>query len=200
MGACVVSTLQAQLLADRQAAYLRLKGGFPVPMAGMAYWLAVAAASQFLAPPTQLLFAFVASGAIFPLALFFAALFRNPFMKDRAAATSVLLPAFISMLLFWPMIVVAVAAGQPDLALVILAIGMSIHWPVIGWSYGRTWLFSAHSILRALVVMGLWLALPEQRFFVIPLSVAVIYAMTVIAILIDTRALTGGAMAKEQQA
>ena len=181
-----MTSLQDQLLADRQASYVRLRGGFPIPMAGTVYWLSIAAESQFFEPATLLFYAFIGSGAIFPLALFFAAIFRNPFMKDKTATGSVLLPAFVSMLLFWPMIVAAVVEGTADIALVILAIGMSIHWPVIGWSYGRTALFCAHSIVRAFLVITLWLAFPEQRFLFVPLAVAAVYAVTVIAIYIDS--------------
>jgi len=68
----------------------------------------------------------------------------------------------------------------------ILAIGMSLHWPVIGWTYGRTGLYSAHAIARALVCLFIWARIPEGRFTLLPLSVAVIYAITVVAIVIDS--------------
>lgn len=182
-----VGDLKAAHLEARLASYTRLRGGFPIPMAGTLYWLAVAALSQFFEPSEQLFYSFVASGMIFPVALLFAAIFRNNFMKDKGAATSVLLPAFISMLLFWPMVIVAVTENSANTALVILAIGLSLHWPVIGWSYGRTALFSAHSVIRAILVLALYFAFPEQRFLFIPLAVAFVYAMTVIALLIDSR-------------
>ncbi len=178
--------LKAAHLQERQAAYGRLRGGFPIPMSGTVYWLVIAAMSQIFAPSQQLFYSFVASGAIFPMALLFAALFKNDFMKDKGVATSVLVPAFISMLLFWPMVVVAVAEGSADIALVILAIGLSIHWPVIGWSYGRTAIFCAHSIIRAVLVLALYFLFPEQRFLFIPLAVAFVYAVTVLALILDS--------------
>lgn len=178
--------LQAQVLADRQASYVRLRGGFPVPMAGMVYWLVVAGLAQYFPPAKQLTLAFFASGLIFPLALLLAAIFRNNFMKDRTATGSVLFPAFISMLLFWPMLFVTAQSAEADAVMVILAIGMSLHWPVIGWSYGRTALFAAHAVGRALAVLAAWALLPEDRFVAIPLAVAAVYALTVLAILIDS--------------
>lgn len=177
--------LKAELAKERLATYARLRGGFPIPMAGTVYWGALAWLGHVVDAGMWTFWAFVGSGSIFPLALLFAALFRNPFMKDRSAVSSVLVPAFLSMLLFWPM---AVAAWWTNVQLVplILAIGLSIHWPVIGWSYGRTGLFAAHSIVRAVIVFLIWQFLPDLRFTVLPAAVAVIYALTVVAIYVDS--------------
>jgi hypothetical protein len=180
-----IERLRAALLADRLAAYRRLRGGFPVPLAGTVYWAVLGVLGYQLPIEMWCMVAFLATGAIFPLAMLFAAIFGNRFMKDRTAAGDVLIPAFIAMLLFWPMIVAAVQVA-PQLVPLILAIGMSLHWPVIGWSYGRTGLFSAHSIVRAVVVLLIWLWVPEWRFTVLPFAVAAIYLATVFAILIDS--------------
>lgn len=180
------SELKSALRADRVAAYARLRGGFPIPLAGVVYWTALAAAGARLALEEWSMLAFFASGAIFPLALGFAAIFRNNFMKDKTATGSVLLPAFVSMLLFWAFIVAA-AREAPQMIPLILAVGMSIHWPVIGWSYGRTALFSAHAIARALVATFIWIEFPDARLTLLPLSVAAIYLATVAAILVDSQ-------------
>lgn len=177
--------LKAALLADRLASYKRLRGGFPIPLAGIVYWGALAWFGTVADLATWCMAAFVGSGAIFPMALGFAAIFRNPFMKDKTATGDVLLPAFISMLLFWPMIVAAVQSA-PELVPLILAIGMSLHWPVIGWSYGRTGLYSAHAIVRALACLAVWLWLPDGRLTVLPAAVALVYLLTVIAIVVDS--------------
>jgi hypothetical protein len=125
------------------------------------------------------------SGLIFPLALLLARIFRCDFMRDRTAVSDVLLPAFVAMLLFWPM---AISAWwtTPPLFPLILAIGMSLHWPVIGWSYGKTALYSAHAVVRAVVCFAIWNWLPSGRITLLPLSVALIYAATVAAILWDS--------------
>ena len=177
--------LKAALLADRLAAYKRLRSGFPIPLAGVVYWGVLAWLGTVTDVRTWCLAAFVGSGTIFPMALLFAALFRNPFMKDKTAASDVLLPAFISMLLFWPMIVGAMGTA-PQLVPLILAIGMSLHWPVIGWSYGRTGLYSAHAIVRAIACVLIWLWMPEARFTLLPLAVAGVYIVTILAIVIDS--------------
>ena len=178
--------LQAILLAERRGAYARLRGGWPIPLAGTVYWAALALLGEAGLPLAQWsMIAFLGTGAIFPLALLFATIFRNPFMKDRSAVTSVLVPAFISMLLFWPMIVAAVQEG-PNLVPLILAIGLSLHWPVIGWSYGRTAIFSGHAIIRAVGALLLWMYFPEERLTLLPLWVAGVYLATVVVILFDS--------------
>lgn len=178
--------LRVHLLDDRLATYARLRGGFPIPLAGVVYWAALGVAGHFLELPAWSMTAFVGSGAIFPLALGFAALFKNGFMKDRSAVGGVLLPAFVAMLLFWTLIVAAVQEA-PSLVPLILAVGLSLHWPVIGWSYARTALFSAHAVTRSILALLIWLLMPDARLTLLPLSVAAVYLATVFAILIDSK-------------
>lgn len=180
--------LTEALRRERLASYVRLQGGFPIPLAGAVYWLVLGVAGSYLTLPQWSIIAFIGTGAIFPLALLFAAIFRNPFMKDRTAVTGVLVPAFISMLLFWPMIVAAVQEG-PELIPLILAIGLSLHWPVIGWSYGRTAIFSGHAIIRALLAIIIWMNFPDARLTLLPFSVAAVYLATVLVIFIDSKRL-----------
>ncbi|MEL6213654.1 MAG: hypothetical protein AAFQ96_08725, partial [Pseudomonadota bacterium] len=60
------------------------------------------------------------------------------------------------------------------------------HWPVIGWSYGRPAVYSAHAVARAVVPTTLWLTFPDERLTWLPLSVSAIYLVTVIVILVDS--------------
>jgi hypothetical protein len=89
--------------------------------------------------------------------------------------------------MFWSMAALAFWTA-PDLALPILAIGMSMHWPVIGWSYGRTALYTAHAIARALIVAALFMLEPDHRLVLIPASVAFVYLATVLGIWVDVPA------------
>ncbi len=177
--------LAEAVLEDRRAAYVRLRGGYPFPIAGIFYWGALSVLGLFVTGKTWGLWAFIGSGSIFPLALLFGALFRVPFMADKTAVSTLLGPAFLSMLLFWPMAIAAFWSA-PDLVPLILAIGMSIHWPIIGWSYGRVPIYAAHALVRALAVFAIWVLLPEARFTLVPLAVAIIYALTTLALYIDS--------------
>lgn len=181
--------LEQQLLKERLAAFVRLKGGYPIPLAGAVYWLSLAGLGQIITGKQWVFWAFVTSGAIFPLALGFAALTRINFMKDKSAAGSVLFPAFASMFLFWP-IAIAAFWDEVDIAPLALAIGMSIHWPVIGWSYGRTSIYTGHALVRAIAVFAIWIFLPDQRYTTLPLAVAIVYLLTVAVILLEAARLS----------
>jgi hypothetical protein len=180
-----VEALKAELDAQKLAQYIRVSGGLPIPLAGAVYWLALA----WLGTQTDLggwaTLAFPLSGLIFPLALLFALLMKNNFMKDKSAVGNVLLPTFASMLLFWPMLIMAAKSAAPELVVPILAIGMSLHWPVIGWAYNRTALFTAHSVLRTIAVLLVWFMVPEDMLVLIPAVVAASYIFTVFAIYAD---------------
>ena len=154
-------------------------------MAGAVYWLVLAWVGSNTDLPGWVEVALPLSGAIFPLALVLAKVMKCNFMKDKSAIGDVLLPTFISMLLFWPMLVIAIKSSSPELVVPILAIGMSLHWPVIGWSYGRTALFTAHAVLRAVAVAYIWFAMPDKILTALPLSIAIIYVLTVLAIYLD---------------
>lgn len=178
--------LQRELLRERLASYARLGGGWPVPFAGGLWWVTLAYAAKELSLTNWTLTAFITTGTIFPLALLIAKLAKNPFMQDRTAVQTLLVPAFVAMLLFWPSAITAYYAA-PELAPMLLAIGMSAHWPIIGWSYGRAPLFIAHCLIRAVAVTAIWWLAPDQRLLGISLAVAGIYFATVAALLIDSR-------------
>lgn len=175
--------LRQAVFVEREASFFRLRGGFPIPLAGATWWAFLGTAGYFLPYRHQWIFlAFVTSGAIFPLALLFARLFKNDFMRDKTAVADVLFPAFASMLLFWP---IAISAWwtSPQLVPLVLGIGMSIHWPVIGWMYGRTAIYTTHAVARAIACFVLWNWWPSSRFTVLPYTVSAIYLITVWAIL-----------------
>ena len=178
--------LRAALRQDRLAVYVRLRGGFTFPLAGAIWWGAAAVVGAFVPIKTWALLAFIGSGLIFPLAVVLSKLLRVDFMHAKSAVDDAMAPAFIGMLLFWPMAFAAywTAVGMTPL---ILAIGMAMHWPIIGWMYGRPALYSAHAIVRTLVAFALWVLFPDQRAIWVPASVSAVYVATIIAILVDTR-------------
>lgn len=178
--------LQAAVRRDQLGSFVRLKGGFPFPLAGAVYWLALGVAGYYLPADQWNIAAFVLSGAIFPLAMLLSKLFRSDFMKDKTATGDILGPAFVSMLLFYP-IAFSAFWQAPQLVPLIVAIGMSQHWPIIGWSYGKPGLYGAHAVVRAIGAFLIWNWLPDGRFTLIPFWVAAVYLGTVAAILIAVK-------------
>lgn len=168
-----------QLGIQRQSYFIRTNGGIALPAAGLLYWLMLAVAGYGLQPSQWMLLAFAASGLIFPLGL----LLRKPLRADilaKSPLASAIGPALLSMMLSWPIIIVT-SAVNPSLAPLTLAVGMGLHWPVIGWLFGSR-VCMIHAISRVLLVTALWYLFPNDRFTLIPLMVAFLYGLTIAAL------------------
>ncbi|MGJ3230926.1 MAG: DUF7010 family protein [Oceanicaulis sp.] len=181
-----LKSLEAAYREARLASYLRLRGGYPVALAGMVYWAALGVWGYSASLGQWAMAAFWGSGLLFPLAVMLSYVFKRPFIGAPQAAGSLTAPVLISMLLFWPMAFAAGAIEAYELIPLILAIGMGLHWPAIGWSYGRSALYTAHAIIRAGLVLYIFVAFPEHRLTWMPLSVAGVYALSIAGILLDT--------------
>lgn len=176
--------LKAALQAEREASFFRLRGGYPIPLAGGLWWAGLGLMGYRLHSHLQwILLTFYATALLFPLAVLLGRVCRVHFMAERTAVSDVAWPAMGSMLLFWPMAFAAFPA-YPEMVPLILGVGMSIMWPVVGWAYGRTALFSAHAVVRAVVCLGLWEWLPSGRFTVLPLAVSAIYMVWVVVLVV----------------
>jgi len=171
--------LKELLRLEKRNAFLNANGGLALPAAGFLYWLVLGIAGFYLSPRMWFLAAACSSGLIFPLGLLLAKPLKSDIM-NKSALTDLLLPAFVSMLMFWPL---AFAGAQTNLSFVPLAIGvgMGIHWPVVGWLYGR-WLYLGHAVVRAVGATELWYAFPDSRFVMVPLFVSGVYLITVFVI------------------
>lgn len=180
-----LTDLDTQLRNARLAAYAEARAGWPVPLAGATYWAGLAWLGTVTDEANWSLIAAIFSGAIFPIAVAYGALFRKPFMKVKVPDQGVVFMAMGAMLLFWPMAVAAMW-NYNALTPLILAIGMSGHWPVFGWSYGRPVPFIGHAIVRAIVAFGIWQYMPDGRFTVLPAAIAIIYVVTVLVLYFDS--------------
>jgi hypothetical protein len=181
-----ISTLELReaLRAEREASFFRLRGGYPIPLAGGVWWAGLGVMGYFVhSHVLWVLLVFYCTGLLFPLALLFGRLCRVNFMAERTAVSEVIFPAMGSMLLFWPM-AFAAFPNYVELEPLILSVGLSIIWPVVGWAYYRTALFTSHAVVRAVVWFGLWKWLPSGRFTVLPLAVSAIYLVTVVVLLV----------------
>jgi hypothetical protein len=58
-----------------------------------------------------------------------------------------------------------------------LAVGMSLHFPILGWMYGSR-ICALHPIVRTALALGVWMVLPGSRFTILPLVVMMIYVVT----------------------
>jgi hypothetical protein len=176
--------LKQEVLKDRWRSYLQVSGGYTFPLAGATYWAALAFYGVTADLQAWNFAALITSGAIFPLAVLYSKLCGVDFFNNPSSVDTSLGPAFTGMLLFYA-ILIPLYSQFPEAVPLVLAIGMSMHWPIIGWSYGRSFLYSVHAVVRALAVMFIWALMPDDRLTLLPLAVTAAYLMTVVWIWID---------------
>ncbi|MBO0935862.1 hypothetical protein J2I47_04815 [Fibrella sp. HMF5335] len=165
-----------QLDQERRRLLVSSNGGIALPAAGAIYWLGLGAAGAWLSPGQWMLVAFITSGLIFPLGLALQKPLRSNILIQSPLAGLIGL-ALVSMMLSWPVTIAASGANRA-LAPLALAVGMSLHWPVIGWLFGSR-VCLVHAISRAVLTTGLWYVFPHNRFTLIPLAVSALYGLTI---------------------
>ena len=168
-----------QLAFEKRDFLIKANGGIALPAAGCIYWLALSIAGIYLTPKMWFLASAFSSGLIFPLGLLLAKPLKSNVMISTPL-TSLTGPALISMLMFWPL---AIAGSSTNVSFfpLALAVGMGMHWPVIGWMYGKK-VYLFHGVARALGATMLWYVFPDQRFVLIPAFVSIIYLITIFGI------------------
>jgi hypothetical protein len=168
-----------QLRLQKRDFLIKANGGIALPAAGTLYWLALGIAGLYLKPQSWFLVAAFSSGLIFPLGI----LLSKPLKSNIFVSTplsNLIGPALISMLMFWPLAIAGSAANISFFPLA-LAVGMGMHWPVIGWMYGKK-VFLYHGVVRAVGSTALWYIFPDLRFVIIPMFVSLVYVVSIIGI------------------
>ncbi|WP_157634637.1 DUF7010 family protein [Spirosoma panaciterrae] len=170
------------LLNQKRQFFVSANAGISLPVAGAIYWAALAVAGFYLKPNQWTFVAYCTSGLLFPLGLALQKPFKANLMVKNPL--SGLIPyALFSMMLSWG---ITIPASSIDKSLVplCLAIGMGIHWPIIGWVYSSK-VCQLHALLRTILVVACWYLLPDDRFTILPLVVSALYVLTVIGLKIE---------------
>ncbi|GAB3501824.1 hypothetical protein GCM10027341_29110 [Spirosoma knui] len=167
------------LTAQKRQDFLNANAGISLPVAGAIYWTLLGIAGYYLKPGAWVLLAFCTSGLLFPLGL----ALQKPFKSNlllKTPLTSLIPFALIAMMLSWA-ITIPAASIDKSLVPLCLAVGMSIHWPIIGWLYDSR-ACQLHVAARTILTVGCWYLFPDERFIVLPLLVALVYGVTVLAL------------------
>ena len=178
--------LKAELLRHRLASYHRTRGGWPIALAGAIYWAVLAVLGTQLPFEAWRMAALWGGGLLIPLAWLIARIARNPVFTDKTAHGSVTVAAFVSLWLVLVMLF-AVEAEAPRSFPLIYAVVVSVHWPAIGWGYGKTGLYSAQAVIRVLLISAAFVLLPDHRTVLIPAIVAATYLGVIAVMLWQTR-------------
>ena len=154
-------------------------GAFPV--AGAIYWLVLAICGYMLSRDSWRIVALIGSALLFPTAFLLARLFRaNLFVRDNPLASLGGLPmATVGLLPF--ALYVVLDGSTIQLLPLAMAIGMSLHFPMLGWMYGSR-VYTYHPIVRTALAMAIWIMLPDGRFTILPLAITAIYGVTAVLV------------------
>ena len=178
MRSASMATLDNSTLQQARLDLLSRSGGIVAfPVAGALYWLAMGICGYTLDHDSWRIVALIGSAMLFPTAFLLATLFKaNIFVRDNPLASLAGLPmATVGLLPFALYIVLDGSAIQ--LLPLALAIGMSLHFPILGWMYGSR-VCALHPIVRTASALGVWMIFPGGRFTILPLVVMVIYVIT----------------------
>lgn len=166
---------QETLLRARRQYFVDAQGGTALPAAGAVYWIVLAIGGMTMEAKDWGLLAAMLSGAIFPVAVLLQWPLRSRFMKAKSPVSGAGWAAIIAINFLWPVHVVIISI-VPEAAPLSLAIGMTLHWPVIGWMYASKVCY-LHAVARLAVVTLLWYGFPELRLTGLPLAVAALYLL-----------------------
>jgi Family of unknown function (DUF7010) len=146
--------------------------------AGFVYWSFAAIVGALQPAASARLYWAVGGCLIFPLAIALSLGWgADPFSRGNALGDLVGLTHASLIWLLMPLIVVFYFRFPDGLPLA-LAICLGASYPVLGWAFG-TRIFLWHIIIRVVAVTGIWFALPEHRYTLLPAFVAAMYlAMT----------------------
>lgn len=168
-----MNDVKAVIDHERKRFCVAAGGGISLPVAGAIYWAAIGVAGIYLDAASWAVVAAAGSGLIFPLGVLLQGPLRSPFMKAKSPLSGVTFAAIAAINLLWP-IHILVIGGFPEAAPLTLAIGMSLHWPIIGWTYHSRTCF-IHAVVRVAAVSVIWYGFPDLRLTGVPFAVAALY-------------------------
>jgi hypothetical protein len=151
-----------------------------MPLAGMIMWLLVAIASQFIDEGMMVLTTYMLIGSIFYLGVFISKFTGEDFFrkgKPKNAFDGLFLVAIgMAMLVF--AIAIPFAIEMPESLPLSLGIMTGLMWLPHSWII-QHWVGYFHAICRTVLILIAWYLFPEQVFFIIPLIIVCIYAISI---------------------
>ena len=147
--------------------------------AGLVFWLYAAVVGWTFPLQIAKVYWLVGTFFIFPMAVLASKLLRaDPFSKGNPLGEIVGYTHMSVLGMTLPIVLIA-AARYPDLMILVMAIAYSLDFFLMSWAFGSR-IFGIHASVRTVVVSGIWLALPGERAWLIPIAVALAYGTTVL--------------------
>lgn len=170
-----IRTLEEQRRAFANGKFLA------TPLAGLIVWLIIGIAGIMLPVTAAVWVLFIGTGSIVYLGMFLSRFTGENFLdKNKPKNTFDKLFFFTvgqAMLVY----AIAIPFFMVDYTSLPLTVGIltGLMWLPFSWIIEH-WVGIFHSIVRTVVVLLLWYALPDHRFVSIPFAIVLIYIITII--------------------
>jgi hypothetical protein len=159
--------------------------GIGMPIAGMIFWLAVAFAESRLSANSAALFAFVATGMVFPIGWAITRLLGGDLMHKGHPLTSLGMLLNFVQLFYWP-ILIAIFAIRPSLVPFVMGCLFGSHFLAYGWLY-RSRGYITLGVAGPTVATILQVLAPANSIVTIPAVMAIVYLIAAVLLYGENR-------------
>ena len=152
--------------------------GIGMPIAGMIFWLAAAFAESRLSANSAALFAFFATGIVFPMGWAITRLLGGDLMHKGHPLTSLGMLLNFVQLFYWP-ILIAIFAIRPSLVPFVMSCLFGSHFLAYGWLY-RSRGYTTLGIAGPTAATILQVLTPVHSNVAIPATTAIVYLIAAV--------------------
>jgi hypothetical protein len=154
-----------------------------MPLAGLVAWLIIGLAGLWLPAPTVVWVLYLATGSIAYLGILFSKFTGENFLAKNRPKNTFDRLFFLSMGMSLLVYAIALPFFRADYTSLPLSVGIlaGLMWLPLSWIIEH-WVGIFHGVVRTVLVLGAWLAFPQQRFVVVPLVIVAMYVVTIVVL------------------
>jgi hypothetical protein len=151
-----------------------------MPLAGLVAWLVIGLAGLWLPAPVVVWVLYISTGSIAYLGILLSKFTGENFLAKNRPKNTFDRLFFLSMGMSLLVYAIALPFFRADYTSLPLSVGIlaGLMWLPLSWIIEH-WVGIFHGVARTVLVLGAWLAFPQQRFVVVPLVIVGMYVVTI---------------------
>jgi hypothetical protein len=151
-----------------------------MPLAGLVAWLVIGLAGLWLPAPVVVWVLYISTGSIAYLGILLSKFTGENFLAKNRPKNTFDRLFFLSMGMSLLVYAIALPFFRADYTSLPLSVGIlaGLMWLPLSWIIEH-WVGIFHGMARTVLVLGAWLAFPQQRFVVVPLVIVGMYVVTI---------------------
>jgi hypothetical protein len=154
-----------------------------MPLAGLVAWLVIGLAGLWLPAPVVVWVLYISTGSIAYLGILLSKFTGENFLAKNRPKNTFDRLFFLSMGMSLLVYAIALPFFRADYTSLPLSVGIlaGLMWLPLSWIIEH-WVGIFHGVARTVLVLGAWLAFPQQRFVVVPLVIVGMYVVTIVVL------------------